>query len=212
MSLSFSHIGQWEEYLLAWSSLLYAHFEEFLLCILLCILSKVGSLQLVKPSFDWGSRDKLMKIEQFKAYCKILFDGWQSDLKDKQWVGLIVNWLGREATQILASVESDVNSPNEVFETLENVFRPESNQMLARFKFRNLKQKGTQTCDAYMSELRLALPECKYRNDVDELLKHQFISGIHDKEIQDHLLGEIKETDNSVRELYEVWRIESKLA
>ena len=54
-----------------------------------------------------------------------------------------------------------------------------------------------------MSELRLALPECKYRNDADELLKDQFIFGIHNKEIQDHLLGEIKETDNSVRELYE---------
>ena len=44
----------------------------------------------------------------------------------------------------------------------EKVFRPESNQTLAHFKFRNMKQKASQTCDAYMSELRLALPECKY--------------------------------------------------
>ena len=63
-----------------------------------------------------------------------------------------------------------------------------------------------------MSGLRLALPECRYRNDVDELLKDQFIFGIHNKEIQDHLLGEIKETDNSVRALYEARKIESKLA
>ena len=32
-------------------------------------------LQLVKPSFDWGSRDKLTEIEQFKDDCRILFDG-----------------------------------------------------------------------------------------------------------------------------------------
>ena len=63
-----------------------------------------------------------------------------------------------------------------------------------------------------MSELRLTLPECKYRNDMDELMKDQFIFGIHNKEIQDHLLGEIKETDNSVRVLYEVQKVESKLA
>ena len=63
-----------------------------------------------------------------------------------------------------------------------------------------------------MSELRLALPECKYKNDTDELLKDQFIFGIYNKEIQDHLLGEIKETDNSVRSLYEARKIESKLA
>ena len=63
-----------------------------------------------------------------------------------------------------------------------------------------------------MSELRLALPECKYKNDADELLKDQFIFGIENKEIQDHLFGEISEMDNSVKALYEARKIESKLA
>ena len=74
-----------------------------------------------------------------------------------------------------------------------------------------MKQRNSKTCDSYISELRLALPECKYKNDVDELLKDQFIFGFENKEIQDHLLGEISETDNSVRALYEAPKIESKL-
>ena len=41
-----------------------------------------------------------------------------------------------------------------------------------------MKQKASQTCDSYMSKLRLALPECKYRNDANELLKDQFIFGV----------------------------------
>ena len=61
-----------------------------------------------------------------------------------------------------------------------------------------MKQTSSQTCDAYMSQLRLSLPECKYQNDSDELLKDQFIFGLYNKEIQDHLLGEICETDNNV--------------
>ena len=174
-------------------------------------MAKIGGLQLSKPIFDWKSHDKLTELEQFKVDCKILFDGSLRDLKEKQRAGLIVNWLSKEATQILISVEFDVNSPNEVFEILEKVFRPESNQTLARFKFRNLKQKSSQTCDSYMSELRPALPECKYHNDADELLKDQFIFGVHNKEIQDCLLGEIKETDTSVRALYEARKIDSKL-
>ena len=127
---------------------------------------------------------------------------------------MLVNWLGREATQILNFVDTQINNTDEVFEALEKVFRPESNLTLARFKFRNMKQKAShlQTCGAYMLELRLALPECKHRNDADELLKDQFIFGIYNKEIQDHLLGEIKENDNSVRSLYEARKIESKLA
>ena len=175
-------------------------------------MSRVGGLQLSKPVFDWGVSNKLTELEQFKADCEILFNGPLCDLKEKQRAGLIVNWLGREATQILTSVESNVDTSTEVFEALEKVFRPESNQTLSCFKFRNMKQGASQNCDNYMSGLRLALPECKYRNDADELLKDQFIFGIYNKEIQDHLLGEIKETDNSVRALYEARKIESKLA
>ena len=67
-------------------------------------------------------------------------------------------------TQILTSVDdAEINSTGEVFDALEKVFRPESNQTLAHFKFRNMKQKASQTCDSYMSQLRLALPECKYK-------------------------------------------------
>ena len=59
--------------------------------------------------------------------------------------------------------------------------------------------------------MRLALPECKYKHESDELLKDQFIFSLYNKEIQNHLLGELSETDNSVRALYEARKIESKL-
>ena len=90
--------------------------------------------------------DKLTEIEQFKADCKILFEGPLSDLKDKQQAGFIINWLGREATQIPTSVEADTNTTDDVFDALEKVFRPESNQTMARFKFRNLEAKCTSIC------------------------------------------------------------------
>ena len=61
-----------------------------------------------------------------------------------------------------------------------------------------------------MSKLRLALPECKYKNNADELLKDQFLFGVYNREIQDNLLGEISETDNSVKALYKARKIESK--
>ena len=69
-----------------------------------------------------------------------------------------------------------------------------------------MKQGSTQSVDAYMSQLRLALPECKYKHDKD-----QFIFGLHNKEIQDRLLGELSGTDNSIRALYEARKIKSKL-
>ena len=79
-------------------------------------IAKLGGLQLSKPVFDWNSRDKLAELEQFKADCKITFNGPLCDLKERQRDGLLVNWLGREATQILASVEVEISTPDVVFQ------------------------------------------------------------------------------------------------
>ena len=68
-------------------------------------------------------------------------------------------------------MDVEANSPDDVYETLEKVFRPKSNQTLARSKLRNMKQGMNQSYDAYMSQLRLALPECKYKHDFNEWLK-----------------------------------------
>ena len=78
-------------------SLLYAH-GNCLNFVNIVKMAKVLGLQLVKPRFDWDCRDKLTEIEQFKADCKIIFDGPLLELKNKQRARLIVNWLGREAT------------------------------------------------------------------------------------------------------------------
>ena len=99
-------------------------------------MAKKGGLQLSKPIFDWESWDKLTELEQFKVDCKIIFDRPLCDLKERQRAGLLVNWLGREVTQILASVEVEISTPDEVFQALEKIFRPESNQILACFKLR----------------------------------------------------------------------------
>ena len=78
-------------------------------------MAKIGGLQMVKATFDWGVKDKLTELEQFKADCNILFNGPLCDLKERQWAGLLVNWLGREATQILNSVDAQIDNTNETY-------------------------------------------------------------------------------------------------
>ena len=166
-------------------------------------MARFSGLNLAKPRFEWDCHDRLTELEHFKEDCSILFEGPLVDMKDKPKAGLITNWLGRDAAQVLKSMDIEEDCPNDVYETFEKVFRPESSQTLARFKLRNMKQGMSQSCDAYMSQLRLTLPECKYKHDSNELLKDQFIFSLYNKEIQDHLLGEFSEMDNSVCALYE---------
>ena len=170
------------------------------------------AMQFNKPRFDWEAKDRLSELEQFKQECSVLFQGPLSEMKDAQKAGLIVNWIGRQCIMTLHSMNVVLDRPRTVFENLERIFRPESNHTLSRFKFRGMKQKQGQSCDTYMSELRLSIVECRYPEIVqDELLKDQFIFGLNIKEIQDHLLGEIKAEDPSEKCLLESRKIESKI-
>ena len=169
------------------------------------------AMQFNKPRFDWEAKDHLSELEQFKQECSVLFQGPLSEMKDAQKAGLVVNWISRQCVMTLHSMGIVLNRLKTVFDSLEKIFHPESNQTLSHFKFRGLKQKSTQSCDSYMSKLRLATVECRYPDIVqDELLKDQFIFGLVVKEIQDHLLGEILAENTSEKCLLESRKIESK--
>ena len=155
-------------------------------------------MQFNKSRFNWEVKDHLSELEQFKQECSVLFQGPLFGMKDAQKAGLVVNWIGRQCVMTLYSMGVELDKPMTVFDNLEKIFWLESNQTLSHFKFRGLKQKATQSCNSYMSELRLAIVECHYPEIVqDELLKDQFIFGLVIKEIQDHLLGEIVAEDSS---------------
>ena len=166
-------------------------------------------MQFNKPKFDCEAKYCLSELEQFKQECSVLFDGPLSEMKYAQKAGLVVNWIGHQCTMTLHSMGITLDKPKTVFDSLENIFRPESNQTLSRFKFRGLKQRQGQTCDSYMSELHLAIVECRYPNEVqDELLKDQYSFGLEIKEIQDHLLDEIVTEDSAEKCLLESHKVE----
>ena len=128
------------------------------------------AMQFNKPKFDWEAKDRLSELEQFKQECSVLFQGPLSEMKDAQKAGLIVNWIGHQCIMTLHSMGIALDRPKTVFDNLEKIFSPESNQTLSRFKFRGLKQKQSQTCDSYMSELRLAIVECRYPEIVQDMI------------------------------------------
>ena len=92
-------------------------------------------MQFNKPGFNWEAKDRLSKLEQFRQECNVLFQDPLSEMKDAKKAGLILNWIGRQCTMTLHSMGIELDRPNTVFKTLEKIFRPDSNQILSRFKF-----------------------------------------------------------------------------
>ena len=54
-----------------------------------------------KPKFNLDSKEKLVQLENFKTDATILLDGPYQKLEDNEKVSLVLNWLGRQATQII---------------------------------------------------------------------------------------------------------------
>ena len=119
----------------------------------LAIVATMTSYQINRSKFDWEATDKLTELQNFKEECKILYeDGPYKKLDPKEKVGLVINWFGRRATMTLKANRSSKNEPKEVYNALENIFRPESNATMSKFQFRSLKQKSDQNVDSFLAE------------------------------------------------------------
>ena len=132
--------------------------------------------QINKPGFNRECKERLVELENFKANANILFDGPYKKMEKDESASLVLNWLGRKATMIIKSQGITPSEPKDMFDALTSVFYPKSNDTITKFQFRPMCQKQNQSIDIYLTDLRLAIPECNYhKHAIDYLLKDQFI-------------------------------------
>ena len=173
----------------------------------------MASLNYYKPKFNWDALDKLSELDRFKSECEVLFAGPLDESPANKQAGLVVNWLGSEASLTLRSLDLTYDHPDTIFNVLREVFRPIGKRTMSRFKFKSLKQKQGATVDSYMAELKVLIRECGYKENMQNiLLKDQFIFGVTVREIQEHLLNEIGDDHDINQYLQEARKIESRIA
>ena len=165
-----------------------------------------------KPKFNWDCKVRLVEPENFKTNVNILFNQPYKKMGKDERASLFLNWLCRQATMIINSQGFTPSEPKDIFDGLTRVFCPESSDIIATFHLISMCQKQNQSIDNYLTDLRLAIPECNYnKHAVDDLLKDQFISGIGGKEIQDSLLSKISLDDMIGKCLLEARKVESQI-
>ena len=100
-------------------------------------------------------------------------------MENNEKMSIVMNWLGRQATQIIMSQGITHGTPKKIYDTLEKIFRSKSNDTIAKFRFCSMKQKQGQSVNVYLTDLSLMIPEGNYHRDaLDDLLKDQVIFGI----------------------------------
>ena len=84
---------------------------------------------------------------------------------------------GREVHKTLQWQDHEKGHPEKVLQKFEQYVSPSKNKRVARFRFRNRKQKEGESFDSFLKDLRLLAMDCEF-TDVDDLLIDAIIVGI----------------------------------
>ena len=117
------------------------------------------------PNLIWDAKENLVKLESFKVDVTMLFDGPYHKMKNDETVSIVLNCLGMQTTQTIKLLNITPRTPKEICDALEIIFRPEPNDTIVKFRFWSMKQKQSQSVNAYLTDQRLMTPECNYHKD-----------------------------------------------
>ena len=112
----------------------------------------------------------------------------------------------------LNSPEVNEKDYKAIFNALEDIFRPEVNDTMTHFHFRDMKEKHGQSVDSFYNNPCLALPQCQYvTSSAHEQLKDQFIFGVTICGVQDNLLRTIRKDNGIIKCLHEARKVISMI-
>ena len=141
------------------------------------------------PSMDWSSPGDVHKrFKLFKQKCELIFAGPLHELEEDKKVRLLLLWVGDKGLEIYNTAtfdtEGDKLKLDKVFEKLEAYAKPQSNQILARFQLRCLKQ-GDMPLEEFVTKARLLIDDSGYSAEVkDETLRDTLVFGLKSDQVR----------------------------
>lgn len=135
------------------------------------------------PSMDWSSPGDIHKrFKLFKQKCELIFDGPLDDLDEAKRVRLLLLWIGDKGLEIYNTATfataADRLKIAPVFSVLEAYTKPQSNQILARYQLRCLKQ-GDMPVEEFVTKARSLVDDSGYDQSIKEnTLRDTLVFGI----------------------------------
>ena len=106
----------------------------------------MANYQINRPQFNWDTKEILVELENFKTDAIILFDGPYHKMENNETMSIVLNWLGRQAIQLIKSQDITPSTPQKIYDTLEKNFRPKSNNKIAKLRIPINETKARTEC------------------------------------------------------------------
>ena len=114
---------------------------------------------------------------------------------DKRRVAIFLHVIGDAGVEKYNTMTwaepSDKFKIRKVIENFDKECSPKSNVIMERYKFLKRKQESTETCDQFVTQLRVLVKTCDYGNS-EEMVRDQFILNLYDDKAREKLLDHVQ--------------------
>ena len=140
----------------------------------------------------WKNNENILEdFKKFKRSFMCIFDGPMAHItNDKVKTTMFLIWAGPDAEDIYENLHlssSQQYNLNAVLKAFERYNKPICNFRVARFKFRSIRQKDTETINTFYHPILHLAKQCQFDN-IDEHLIDVIIFGCKSKKAQDKFL------------------------
>ena len=143
------------------------------------------------PSIDWQSNDLESAWRNFKQHVEFMFSGPLKSKSEEEKCSYLMIWVGDKGRQIYTTwqlSDDDRKTLAVYYEKFEQYVKPRTNLVYNRYKFQSRIQKETETLDQFVTDLKLLVKDCDYR-DSDVIVRDRIVIGIRNSKIREKLIN-----------------------
>ena len=144
------------------------------------------------PRLEWDSENLPEAWKKFQQHVILMFDGPLTKLEEGQKLAYLLLWVGEQGRDIYNSwdIQAQEKTLQNILEKFTNHISPKGNPVAARFKFHTRVQHSRENFDHFLTDLKLLVKDCGYKDIKDEMVRDRIVFGIQDKHVQRKLLSE----------------------
>ena len=144
------------------------------------------------PKMEWNSTDLDTAWKSFKQHCQFWFAGPLTKASEAQKCNYLMIWIGDKGRDIYSTwnlTEEDGKKLDILYENFEKHVKPKSNKIYSRYKFLSRVQKESDTFEEYLTDLKLLVKDCDYR-EPDGMIRDAIVFGTKDHKVREKCINE----------------------
>ncbi|CAC5365290.1 unnamed protein product [Mytilus coruscus] len=144
------------------------------------------------PCMNWGSGDLPGTWKAFKTHCEFMFQGPLKKKQGDEKCAYLMIWVGEKGRNVYSTWDmsaEDQKKLDKYYENFEAYVKPKSNQVFSSYKFQCRLQKTNETCEEFVTDLKVLVKDCQYANP-DRMVRDRIVFGTKSSEVREKLINE----------------------